>query len=746
MSFPLTPEQHQELYYLIQLLHDEQITQEQVARLEDWVCENEEVSEIYMQYMNMCAQLRWDRRRDAEDSDISLHEESRSSQSLVTPVLGSLRLGTQGVIDFFSNSFVLTLLLAIILPGMVFLVLAFNIARHPTDKMSERTLVAEITKSYETVWGDKHLKLPPGTKLFTGQKLQLDKGLVELTFVDGAKVILEGPTTFQTNSADGGFLNIGTLSATVPLEARGFTIDTPMAKIVDLGTEFGVSVASDGLFETHVFKGKVKVAVRTPSEHQADVQRPRILTAGKAVQITDRGKEKTCLVSTIAMTPTHFVRAMPLAAASITSSKKKSTLNSGTASKEQSAGINIDFQGANTKDFDQLGPIDYVFPNGEAGNYCSLQGLMKKPSRHTTTPKTWSSLVDRSGAKTNVAITILGPDNLVGWAGRVAPPGAMGSAGLSTDYILILPAKNSLDISTDGRYEFAITGLLPSTKYRLGLISGNSIAKRGLKFTFAGGEACEIHNSGVSTTYVTVRSDSKGRITGTVTCTSGTTEGNWGGMTIEPFPNAIRRWNLDIQGDGKSTTSHQDNKPHPHSVDAFGQWNVLNLPAITSSTAPNVTDPSIAMADSTGNRSNPVTLKLIGKIGGWTGGPDENTGDASLRRDYLILKPDGDDSGLPGSIGFELTGLTSGARYALTFIHSSTTQSDRGLKVTADLNCDNNLRDEKPVVITSTLTEKTVQFTANAEGKLVGTLNLLGSASEGNLAGIQLFQLTGDKP
>jgi hypothetical protein len=59
-------------------------------------------------------------------------------------------------------------------------------------------------------------------------------------------------------------LHNGRLSASVPPEGVGFTVETPAAEVVDFGTEFSVDVAG-GASEVHVFAGLVRVQPRSPS-------------------------------------------------------------------------------------------------------------------------------------------------------------------------------------------------------------------------------------------------------------------------------------------------------------------------------------------------------------------------------------------------------------------------------------------------------------------------------------------------
>ena len=152
-----------------------------------------------------------------------------------------------------------------------------------------------------------------------GRKYALASGFMEITYDSGAKVILQGPCTYEVESARGGFLSVGKLTARVekkgsgfrvqdsgskgertanlalskrannqplrsPLaprsggERRGergegrasnpqslipnplFVIRTPTAVVTDLGTEFGVEVDRSGASRSHVFQGKVEIA------------------------------------------------------------------------------------------------------------------------------------------------------------------------------------------------------------------------------------------------------------------------------------------------------------------------------------------------------------------------------------------------------------------------------------------------------------------------------------------------------
>ena len=104
-----------------------------------------------------------------------------------------------------------------------------------------------------------------------GDKFALSSGLMEITYDTGAKVILQGPVTYEVESPAGGYLSIGKLFARVESAKsqaanqkseiqnhKLFVVRTPTVTVTDLGTEFGVNVSQDGASEIHVLKGLVR--------------------------------------------------------------------------------------------------------------------------------------------------------------------------------------------------------------------------------------------------------------------------------------------------------------------------------------------------------------------------------------------------------------------------------------------------------------------------------------------------------
>ena len=132
--------------------------------------------------------------------------------------------------------------------------------------------VAHVTGLVNCDWPVGFTPLKFGDSLAPGQRLKLEKGLMQVTFGTGAKVVLEGPTDFTVTTPSQATLESGKIAAAVPRFARGYTILTPTAEIVDLGTEFGVDVDSAGRSQIHVFEGDVVARPRDGASHSELIQ------------------------------------------------------------------------------------------------------------------------------------------------------------------------------------------------------------------------------------------------------------------------------------------------------------------------------------------------------------------------------------------------------------------------------------------------------------------------------------------
>jgi hypothetical protein len=122
--------------------------------------------------------------------------------------------------------------------------------------------VATLHDSLNAKWADAAGTLVKGARVATGsQSFVLQEGCVELLFDNQAKIIVEAPAKFRVLAEDRIGLTYGKVYAAIPKNAIGFSVYTPIAKIVDMGTEFGVEADLKGSTQLHVFKGRTVLLV-----------------------------------------------------------------------------------------------------------------------------------------------------------------------------------------------------------------------------------------------------------------------------------------------------------------------------------------------------------------------------------------------------------------------------------------------------------------------------------------------------
>lgn len=320
------------------------LTDQQAERIEQLVTRNTELRRKYILYLQLHA-LAERGREIGSETETNPHaaaehlEESAVAVSTfqllspihapVPPILSTPHRNTLG---YLSSGWPMAYLIATVVVSIGIAIAAVTHVSQPEQKQLVqqsdslpsshaplRTVVGQITGIVDCVWegskvrfqgsgenGQKAMKSP----VALGDRLAISSGLLEITYNSGAKVILRGPVTYEVESAAGGYLEIGKLTARVekenkkhPSPARGrgtggegglnqndsvqsavplFAVRTPMAIVIDLGTEFGIEVPERGETVVHVFEGKVDCRSLT---RRGEVSETRHLTAGQTARV-----------------------------------------------------------------------------------------------------------------------------------------------------------------------------------------------------------------------------------------------------------------------------------------------------------------------------------------------------------------------------------------------------------------------------------------------------------------------------
>ena len=293
---------HDDLLRLLWDLGEGQLAGDDAAHLKSLLKQDAASRKIYARFMSLAADLEWERAEgkllrdlgrmaqvleseDGKELSAVSNQPSAPAEIHVSPRSNSLMRWTSRHPLVPSFGITVAIFVALLL-GLASIEVAQRIAgggekdaetRQP-EGPTDSEYVAILNHRHNAVW----LEGPPPSvsdpRLRVGRKLVLVSGLIEVKYYTGARVVIEGPAEFWVGAtepaerargegesgslreANRGYLALGKLVARVEgKDAKGFTIDTPFARVEDLGTEFGVEVLNSGGAEVVVLAGEVDV-------------------------------------------------------------------------------------------------------------------------------------------------------------------------------------------------------------------------------------------------------------------------------------------------------------------------------------------------------------------------------------------------------------------------------------------------------------------------------------------------------
>jgi len=232
-----------------------------LVRLEELMIDDTEARQVYLCYLFTHDQL-------------NLQNDGGLQGLSAAPVLSTTSAGSR------SKWFIMSTMVAAIFVVALFTSQSFDFLS-PRDTTSPSTeKIGRVAQQWQAVWGDSEKALATWTVLKVGQKLDLLSGRVVCNFDVGAELILQGPVECQVVGPKQIKVDSGSVTVRVSENARGFSVVTARGKIIDLGTEFGVSVDPSGTTDLVVFDGMVDV------EYDGQLQRVEM---GRAVRLATNG-------------------------------------------------------------------------------------------------------------------------------------------------------------------------------------------------------------------------------------------------------------------------------------------------------------------------------------------------------------------------------------------------------------------------------------------------------------------------
>ncbi len=143
--------------------------------------------------------------------------------------------------------------------------------------------LATLVETNGARWENSALPTAPGSTLRAG-RLRLADGVARIVFHSGAEVSLEGPAELELTGPNACFLHAGALTAHVPERARGFSVGTVTARLIDHGTDFGISTDNNGRSQVQVLQGEVEL------QHGRSGEKLRLMTRESATVTAERFK------------------------------------------------------------------------------------------------------------------------------------------------------------------------------------------------------------------------------------------------------------------------------------------------------------------------------------------------------------------------------------------------------------------------------------------------------------------------
>lgn len=134
------------------------------------------------------------------------------------------------------------------------------------EQNSAEPALASVKSIAGAVWANGQRPLEYGEAL-QDEWIHLEEGVIQLDFQTGAQVSLEGPAALQVVAEGECFVQQGTLVVLAPAEIGSFKVNTRNSEVVDLGTEFAVSVSESGEMVVHVLDGEVEVGIKDPDSN-----------------------------------------------------------------------------------------------------------------------------------------------------------------------------------------------------------------------------------------------------------------------------------------------------------------------------------------------------------------------------------------------------------------------------------------------------------------------------------------------
>jgi hypothetical protein len=140
---------------------------------------------------------------------------------------------------------------------------------------------ASLNAAFDPVWSDPNIDLVMRRGLLPAGPVKLVSGEIEMLFASGGTVVIAGPAVFEPIANDALRLTSGSVRCRCPRPGTELRVETSTGTVIDLGTEFAVSVADDARMRVAVIEGQVQLDLATSST---------LMREGEAVSVDPSGR------------------------------------------------------------------------------------------------------------------------------------------------------------------------------------------------------------------------------------------------------------------------------------------------------------------------------------------------------------------------------------------------------------------------------------------------------------------------
>ena len=252
------------------------LDEESVDRIHDILSQDAAARSFFVRHQMIGAALKLE-----GDAGLGSPDTLQATPEAVSPLKPVKRL--TGRLFRLKTGMVAVTLLIVVLTGRL---IQLEMANQPKEEATSHG-VALVTQLIDVVWAKNQNAVEVGTALPPG-RLAIKSGFAQVEFFCGATLIIEGPADLDILSETLARVRSGRLRAQVPPAACGFSLEVDDMKVVDLGTEFGLTVSAEGA-DVQVFDGEVEL--------YPAAQKKQHLQAGQALVRTPAGDFKKSKVT-----------------------------------------------------------------------------------------------------------------------------------------------------------------------------------------------------------------------------------------------------------------------------------------------------------------------------------------------------------------------------------------------------------------------------------------------------------------